>query len=60
MEIIAEKSNIENGQAEIYSVVFKDKSGFSADVPVELLREFLISFATNVCNDAEKKEKARK
>lgn len=55
MEIKAEKSNYIGEQPKIGSIVFNEKGGSSAEIPIGLLKNFLINFATNVCGDAEEK-----
>lgn len=56
MEIKAEKSNYIGEQPKISSIVFIDQSGSSAEISIDLLKCFLINFATNVCGDADEKE----
>ena len=55
MEIKAEKSNYIGEQPKIGSIVFNNNNASSAEIPIDLLKRFLINFATNVCNDAEGK-----
>ena len=60
MEIKAEKSNHIGEQPKIGAIVFNDKDGSSAEIPIGLLKNFLINFAANVCGDAEEKVVADK
>ena len=60
MEIKAEQSNYIGEQPKIGSIVFVDQSGSSAEISIDLLKRFLINFATNVCCDADGKEVADK
>lgn len=53
MEIKAKISNSIGEQPQIGSIVFADLDGSSAEIPIDLLKNFLINFATNVCKDAE-------
>lgn len=55
MEIKAEQSNYIGEQPKIGSIVFNDRDVFFAEIPIGLLKNFLINFATNVCSDAEEK-----
>lgn len=65
LTIKGEKPVIENDHVEIHSVEFVDDYNgyvkkfskkchtyFKAEIPVDLLKEFLIDFATNVCNES--------
>lgn len=49
MEIKAEQPNIIGDPVKIGSVVFEDRSNPAVEIPIELLRDFLLSFATNLC-----------
>lgn len=74
LTIKGEKPVIENDHVEIHSVEFvddyefKDKKDenlmhstyFEAEIPVDLLKEFLINFATNVCNESNAKKANKK
>lgn len=73
LTIKGEKPVIENDHVEIYSVKFVDKykfydekskkyhrTNFKAEIPVDLLKEFLINFATNVCNESNAKKVNKK
>lgn len=55
MEIKAEKPNIIGRPMLIGSVVFADKSGDSVEIQIELLKRFLVSFATNLCSSIDAK-----
>ena len=55
MEIKAEKSNYIGEQPKIGSIVFNDRDGTSAEITIDLLKNFLISFVVNVCSNAEEK-----
>ena len=55
MEIKAEKSNYIGEQPKIGSIAFNDRDGTSAEITIDLLKNFLISFVTNVCSNAEEK-----
>ena len=57
MEIKAEISNCIGEPPKIGSIVFNDKSGSSAEIPIDLLKRFLVNFASNVCKDTEKRGK---
>lgn len=74
LKIKGEKPVINNKPVEIHSVEFvddyefKDKKDenlmhhtyFEAEIPVDLLKEFLINFATNVCNESNAKKVNKK
>lgn len=60
MEIKAEKPNCIGAQPKIGSVVFKDLDGTSAEISIDILKKFLISFATTVCGEAEGNEVSNK
>lgn len=55
MEIRAEQPNSVGEQMKIGVVIFEDLDGTSAQIPIALLRNFLISFATGVCKEIEEK-----
>lgn len=55
MTIKAEKSNVKTENSKIGSILFKDRDGFNAEISIELLKNFLINFATKVCNDTKEK-----
>ena len=55
MEIKAERSNLINKPPKIGSIIFQDQNGSSAEIPIDILKRFLINFATNVCIDADEK-----
>lgn len=54
MEIKAERPTIIGDPVVIGSVLFTDRDGVSAEIPIDLLRKFLISFATSVCNSTNR------
>lgn len=72
LTIKGENPVIENDPVEIHSVEFVDDyvnnkgkkdehhTYFKAEIPVDLLKEFLIDFATNVCNETNEKDDKNK
>lgn len=53
MEIRAEEPVINGQPMKIGTIVFKDDNNVSAEIPVTLLKTFLVDFATNLCKQIE-------
>lgn len=56
MVVKAEQPNNYGDPIKIRAILFSDRNGTSAEIPVDLLKKFLISFATCVCETADGKE----